>query len=176
MVGLLLMPAHIVADSDQEPWLPLRCKAFNTVGLHDFNEEGEAQVEEYSPQVFVPSVFDIRENRTFNELLPDRESRFYVTLDAVGSDEGQELACVPVKGLDAQMGFSCQNTPPTEVLTIVPETMRFTRSSAGGWTFYTAADTSEGASLFIENGICAPLLETEQPEEEKTTQEEEEEN
>ena len=167
---LLLIPVYVSAESIGESWLPLRCKAFNTVGLHDFNEEDEAQIEEYSPQVFVPSIFDIRENHTFNALLPDRETKFYVTVSAVGSDDGQELTCVPVKGLDSQRGFSCQNTPPTEVLTIVPDTKRFTRSSAGGWTFYSAGDTSEGASLFIENGICAPLPETEELEEEESTE------
>jgi hypothetical protein len=46
--------------------------------------------------------------------------------------------------------------PPSEILLINAETLRFTRAAVGGWTFAGATDGLNGDSIFIEYGECSP--------------------
>ena len=146
--------AATVTAASAQPWLPLTCKAEKTVGLHDHIEETGAQVESYDPSVFVPSTFRLRENTTFSELLDAEHVDLYVTLRDDAADLESEFECNRVRGANKAKGFSCRNTPPSEILMIDPDTLRFTRSAVGGWTFFSATDTVNGASLFVEFGSC----------------------
>ena len=66
-----------------------------------------------------------------------------------------ELECRQVRGADGSLGFSCVNLPPSEMLLLNVETLRFTRASVGGWTFTGAKDASNGDSIYVEYGRCA---------------------
>jgi len=69
-----------------------------------------------------------------------------------------ELQCRQVRGADNALGYSCVNTPPSEMLLINSETLRFTRTAVGGWTFSGARESMSGDSIFVEYGTCAPLV------------------
>ena len=77
----------------------------------------------------------------------------YLTL---GSNEGREteLDCRRVRGSLGATGFSCVNKPPSEMLLINEDSLRFTRTAVGGWTFVGASDSHVGDSIFVEYGIC----------------------
>ena len=147
-----LADAHTVGD--QEDWLPLKCKAERTVGLHDLDDGDEVPVEQYEARIFLPSEFSIEENKTFTQLLDDPDIALYLSLKSVDATQKHEYSCKRVKGHGSRAGFSCTNMPPTDVLTIDPETKRFSRASTGAWTLYTSEDTGVGASVFVEIGKC----------------------
>ena len=77
-----------------------------------------------------------------------------VAITMSSDEEAVEFACRHVRGANGAQGFSCVNSPPSHILLINPETLRYTRAAIGGWTFYRATDESSGDSLFIEYGTC----------------------
>ena len=68
--------------------------------------------------------------------------------------EATELECRRVRGADDSYGYSCVNLPPSEMLLINAQSLRFTRTAVGGWTFTGASDQQTGDSIFVEFGQC----------------------
>jgi len=149
----------------------LSCVAEQTGGFHDYPGDGEV----YEPALFHPRTFELEENPVFMLNLSEAgtmadaggDSRgyadLYITLRMVpGEDEvsppgaESELECRQVRGADGSMGFSCVNLPPSEMLLLNAQTLRFTRASVGGWTFAGANDDDSGDSIFVEYGRCTP--------------------
>ena len=150
LAGIAASLALTAAGAD---WLPVTCQAFQTVGLHDH----PGDIERYEPVVFFENAFTLSENAMFMTRLLDTEegaeqTTLYVTLET--HEEAFEFECRGVRGWADKEGFSCVNNPPSEMLLIDPKSLRFTRSSIGGWTFYSASDRDAGASLFVEYGNC----------------------
>ena len=130
---------------------PLRCEAQQTGGFHDYPGEQEA----YEPALFNPGRFFLEENVVFMLNLPvgNGAPDLYLVMRVDGELE-TELACRQVRGADGAMGYSCVNTPPSEMLLINRETLRFTRTAVGGWTFAGATESLSGDSIFVEYGAC----------------------
>lgn len=130
----------------------LRCEAEQTGGFHDYPGEDE----KYEPALFNPGRFYLEENVVFMLNLPvgNGAPDLYLVMRTEGELE-TELACRRVRGADGAMGYSCVNTPPSEMLLINRETLRFTRTSVGGWTFAGATESLAGDSIFVEYGACA---------------------
>ena len=163
--------AHAQEASVEPPPKPialpgkLSCQALQTAGLHDY----AGAPEHYEPSTFFESRFDLRINRVLTRHLAEREPGvaeatpdLYLTLTPRNASS-IELRCRQVQGRGGEFGYSCTNTPPSELLLINPNTMRFTRSSIGGWVF-ADSDAAERAddqaatlgddSLFVEFGTC----------------------
>ncbi len=147
-----LTSSQPIAGSEDE-FTPLMCTADTTVGLHDAYDE-EAATEMYEPRMFNKSEFKLTENRTFQELLGDEDVDLYLTLQDVKTEVSFEFSCQEIRGWGQRHGYSCVNSPPTEMLAVDPTTLRFSRASVGAWTFYTAEDLNDSAVLFIEKGSC----------------------
>ena len=151
-VLFFLTSSQPIAGSEDE-FVPLMCTADTTVGLHDAFDEEEA-TENYEPRLFNKSEFKLTENRTFQELLADEDVDLYLTLQDVKTEVLFEYSCQEIRGWGQRQGYSCVNSPPTEMLAVDPTTLRFSRASVGAWTFYTAEDLNDSAVLFIEKGSC----------------------
>ncbi len=143
----------------------LLCQADQTAGLHDY--VGPPQ--EYEASTFFESKFQLRINNVLTKhLTTAAESDLYLTMFP-RNDTPVELSCRQVQGQNRQLGYSCTNTPPSEILLISPSTLRFTRASIGGWTFSTPAESGatlsqseppeesigSDESLFVEYGTCS---------------------
>jgi len=140
----------------------VRCMAAQTGGFHD--DAGEE--ESYEPALFHPQSFILEENPVFmmNLAAEERNVDLYLTMtrELRGQDgeavlETTELECRRVRGAQQHQGYSCVNTPPSEMLLINTRTLRFTRTGVGGWTFAGATDSEGGDSIFVEYGECRPL-------------------
>ncbi|MEM8767795.1 MAG: hypothetical protein AAGE43_10150, partial [Pseudomonadota bacterium] len=57
-------------------------------------------------------------------------------------------------GADQSYGYSCVNVPPSEMILINAQTLRYTRTAVGGWTFAGATEALNGDSIFVEYGQC----------------------
>ena len=141
----------------QQTLPPLTCQPEQTGGFHDY-PEGE---EIYEPALFHPRSFTLKTNALFMMSLTAEPGApdLYVTMNMAAAEEGfeqTELECRRVRGIGAVAGFSCVNVPPSELLLINAETLRYTRAALGGWTFAGAAGDLNGDSIFIEYGTCAP--------------------
>lgn len=158
--SLILIPA-VGFGADAEPaapagpgaapgaFLPLECAADQTGGFHDYPDDEES----YVPALFNATPFRLDENVVFMTNLPEEPSvDLYVTLTAGEDPVTTELECRQVRGADGSLGYSCVNIPPSEMLLINPQTLRFTRTAVGGWTF--ANDVRGGDSIFVEYGTC----------------------
>ncbi len=124
-----------------------------TAGFHDFPHNDEA----YEAVVFMESEFTLRINQALMRYLAS-DSPYDVFLTLRDEDEIVDLRCNIVRGADNARGVSCSNTPPSELLLLNAETLRFTRTSIGGWTF-TGADgaaATSGNSIYVEYGLCTP--------------------
>ncbi len=145
-------PDHLPAEA-ASGLPPLRCEAEQTGGFHDYPGEDEG----YEPALFNPSRIFLEENVVFMLNLPvgNGAPDLYLVM-RVGEELETELACRRVRGADGAMGYSCVNTPPSEMLLINRETLRFTRTAVGGWTFAGASESLSGDSIFIEYGACVP--------------------
>lgn len=137
--------------------LPLDCMAEQTGGFHDYPEDEEA----YEPALFHPQKFVLEENLVFmlNLSAGDDAADLYLTLRSTSAgnpEDDTELECRRVRGARDGFGFSCVNLPPSEMLLINAQTLRFTRTSVGGWTFVGASDAHNGDSIFVEYGQCVP--------------------
>ncbi|NIP13291.1 MAG: hypothetical protein GWM88_00510 [Pseudomonadales bacterium] len=151
-VGAQVASGPDVALSETGSGLPsLRCEAEQTGGFHDYPGEQEA----YEPALFNPGRFTLEENVVFMLNLPvgNGAPDLYLVMRTDGELE-TELACRRVRGADGAMGYSCVNTPPSEMLLINRETLRFTRTAVGGWTFAGATESLSGDSIFVEYGAC----------------------
>ena len=137
------------------------CKAEQTGGFHDYPEEGES----YEPALFHPQQFNLEENLVFmlNLAAGEGNADVYLTMtravaeeDGSPSEEVTELECRRVRGAGGGLGLSCVNLPPSEMILINSASLRFTRTSVGGWTFAGATETQGGDSIFVEYGQCEP--------------------
>ena len=137
----------------EDSFIRLHCSADTTVGLHDAYQE-EDSTEMYEPRVFLNSEFNLFENRTFRDLLAEESVDLYLTLQDEQTKVNFEYSCSKVNGRGKRLGYSCVNSPPTEMLAFDPVSLRFSRASVGGWTFYTAEDLNDSAVLFVEKGTC----------------------
>lgn len=163
----------------------LACSALQTAGLHDY----AGAPEDYEASTFYESKFKLAVNKVLMQHLAPEQSvasnptDLFLTMlptnpaSQTGSTRNDpiELRCRQVQGAPGELGFSCVNTPPSELILINAKSLRFTRSSIGGWVFGSApaaADdqlpenlTEEEAelaahpgladdSLFVEYGSC----------------------
>lgn len=161
---LLFVTSSQSIVSAEDLFVSLMCTADTTVGLHDAYQKDEA-AEAYESRLFNSSEFKLVENRTFRELLAEEDVDLYLTLQDEETDVSFEYSCQEIKGWGQRHGYSCVNTPPTEMLAIDPTTLRFSRASVGAWTFYTAEDLNDSAVLFIEKGTCVPTSGTQSQDE-----------
>ena len=172
VISGLLVSSQVLAQTSepQERTLPnkMSCQALQTVGLHDY----EGAPESYEASTFFESKFELRINKVLTrhlaasgsgaaEATPD----LFLTLRAINA-RPIDLRCRQIQGLGGELGFSCSNTPPSELLLINPQSLRFTRTSIGGWTFAdrpaksknNKSEESQGNlgddSLFVEYGNC----------------------
>lgn len=152
------MAVPVDAEEAQAPetpgsFLPLACTADQTGGFHDYPDDEES----YVPALFNSTPFRLDENVVFMTNLPERPGvDLYVTLTAGEDPVTTELECRHVRGVDGSPGYSCVNIPPSEMLLINRDSLRFTRTSVGGWTFAGATATQSGDSIFVEYGTCQP--------------------
>ena len=135
------------------------CNAEQSGGFHDYPGGGEF----YEPVLYQPRSFTLEENAVFMVNLARGEGNadLYLTLETKTPDEKgvdlvetMELECRRVRGPNDSHGYSCVNLPPSEMLLINAQSLRFTRTAVGGWTFSDAADTRNGDSIFVEYGQC----------------------
>lgn len=134
-------------------FLPLDCVAEQTGGFHDYPDDDES----YQPALFNAAPFRLEENAVFMLNLPATPGiDLYVSLTAGEDPVTTELECRHVRGVDGSPGFSCVNIPPSEMLLINADTLRFTRTAVGGWTFAGSTEAHGGDSIFVEYGTCAP--------------------
>ncbi|MEM9622118.1 MAG: hypothetical protein AAF993_10745 [Pseudomonadota bacterium] len=182
--------AAISASVAPEVPADLRCEAAQTAGFHDYPVRRQLLREQYQAEqgadaefdqltdgeiyeavVFYESEFRLRTNRVLLRHLADTPYDSFLTLtDAEG--EVVELQCVYLRGIDNAQGLSCTNSPPSELLLLNLQNLRFTRSSIGGWTFAGARfsdgdsagdadgdsageEINAGDSIFVEYGRCA---------------------
>lgn len=149
-VGLLT--AAISASEPPRAILPekLTCTAVQTAGFHDFPHNDE----HYEPVSFFESSFELKVNRVLlRHLKPGTDADLYLTL--IDEDDHIELKCRQIRGTGGATGVSCANIPPSELLLVNTENLRFTRTSIGGWTFAAAAENTAGDSIYVEYGTCA---------------------
>ena len=161
--GLLVLIASCVFAQDSTvdestTWLPAHCVPIETIGLHDDAEGEEEAIEVFQPAKFKSTPFTLRENVTLNELLAESEDvSQFVTMQLEDTVELFEFACRTVLGANRELGYSCTNSPPSDILMINPKTMRFTRAAIGSWTFPSDSTVRDGSSLFVELGQCYVL-------------------
>ncbi len=161
---VLLLSIVSASSSDEAPvelFPALTCEADAMVGLHDVLEE-VSPIESYETYEIPASRFNLFENLTFRDLLGDEDVDLYLSFQAEDSSDVHEYTCTKIKGLGSRKGYSCVNSPPTDLLTIDPTSLRFTRASAGAWTLYTASELGRSTTLFVEKGTCN-LANPEQP-------------
>jgi len=160
LTALVLASPGICDESDRGVLPKVRCVAEQTGGFHDYPADGEL----YEPALFHPSTFSLAENVVFMLNLADEEGApdLYLTLamtDEEGVTRETELECRRVRGAGQASGYSCVNLPPSEMLLINTQTLRFTRTAVGGWTFSGASSAASGDSIFVEYGQCTPSAE-----------------
>jgi hypothetical protein len=143
------------AAAQETTLLPtMSCSAQQTGGFHDYPDDAEG----YLPALFHASSFVLEENVLFMLNLdpgtggPD----LYLIMRDPQGDES-ELQCRRVRGADDAMGYSCVNTPPSSMLLVNADTLNFTRTAVGGWTFSGASESTTGNSIFVEYGNCVPV-------------------
>jgi len=161
LVVVLLASSTLEAEesahpADAEGFGSVACQARQTGGFHDY-PGGE---ETYEPALFHSQIFTLEENLVFMMNLATGEGNvdLYLTMDravpAETENEVTELECRRVRGANDATGYSCVNLPPSEMILINAQTLRYTRTAVGGWTFAGASDTSNGDSIFVEYGQC----------------------
>ncbi len=140
------------SQPDAGAFLPLACSPDQTGGFHDYPDDKES----YVPALFNSTPFRLDENVVFMTNLPKRPGvDLYVTLTNGEDPVTTELECRQVRGVDGSPGYSCVNIPPSEMLLINRDNLRFTRTAVGGWTFAGATATRNGDSIFVEYGTCS---------------------
>lgn len=135
----------------EAPELPpkLSCQAVQTAGFHDYPHNEEA----YEAVVFYESEFRLEVNRVLmKHLLADSPFDAFLTL--FDDERVVELQCANLRGAGSAKGLSCVNAPPSDLLLLNLDNLRFTRTAIGGWTFTGAGETSAGESIYVEYGQC----------------------
>ncbi|MCZ6710280.1 MAG: hypothetical protein O7B25_07955 [Gammaproteobacteria bacterium] len=151
--------AEFVAEDEQHvgPAFPpaMRCEAEQTGGFHDYPDGGVR----YEPAVFHPASFVLEADglSTVN-VEPGRGDPYLHLIMRAADDVELELQCRRVRGADRAWGYSCANTPPSEMLLINNQTLRFTRTLFGDWTFPGARESMSGDSISVEYGTCALVV------------------
>jgi len=135
-------------------FLPLTCTAAQTGGFHDHPGDDEG----YVASLFHASHFRLEKNRAFELHLGAQQPAvdLYVTLSAEDPLASVDLECRSIRGADGSDGYSCANVPPSELLLINRDSLRFTRTAVGGWVFTGPAESRRGDSIFVEYGTCRP--------------------
>ena len=145
-------------STDGESWLPTRCIPIETIGLHDDSEVESDPVESFGPAKFKSTPFILRENKTLGGLLNDADDvSLFITMQMEETDELFEFSCKTVLGANREPGYSCVNTPPSDILMLNPKSLRFSRAAIGSWTFQSETNLRTGSSLFVEMGQCYSL-------------------
>jgi len=161
LFALTSVPSLAEVPAIEETW-HLACQAIDTAGFHNDSNSGE----DYRPALFNESAFTLEDNAVFNRHLrettgdpelsirPDATRGIDLYLSMIDED-GTEigLQCHRIRA-NSEEGFSCVNTPPSEMLVINTNTLKFTRSSIGGWAFFGADNQYSGDSIFVEYGRC----------------------
>ena len=146
------------SDSEGYSWLPTRCVPLETIGFHDEPEAEGDSVEAFSPAKFKSTPFTLRENKTLASLLDDADDvNLFLTMQMEETNELFEFSCKNVLGANREPGFSCVNTPPSDILMLNPKSLRFSRAAIGSWTFQSETSLLAGSSLFVEMGQCYSL-------------------
>ena len=161
-LSVLALPAVAAEEPEGYSFPAAVCTPEQTGGFHDYPEGEEA----YEPALFHPRQFELNENLVFMMNLTEAGGPdLYLTMSIPGEEGARttELECRRVRGISGAMGFSCVNLPPSEMLLINAESLRFTRTSVGGWTFAGAMGDLAGDSIFVEYGQCRPLEASDQP-------------
>jgi hypothetical protein len=134
-------------------FLPLACLADQTGGFHDYPDDDQS----YAPALFNATPFRLEENQVFMlNLAREPGVDLFVTLTSGEDPVTTELECRQLRGADGSLGYSCVNIPPSEMLLINRDTLRFTRTAVGGWTFAGPTEEFSGDSIFVEYGTCRP--------------------
>ncbi|MYD42846.1 MAG: hypothetical protein F4W90_03025 [Gammaproteobacteria bacterium] len=145
-------------DTRTVSWLPAQCVPVETIGFHDGAEAEGEPVESFIPVNFKSVAFTLRENPTLEDLLDeDEQASLYMTMQNEDSGELFEFTCQDVLGANREQGYSCVNTPPSDILMLNPRSMRFSRAAIGSWTFQSTTALRTGSSLFVEMGQCYSL-------------------
>ena len=153
MAAWLALAAHAADAPPPADFLPLECTAEQTGGFHDYPDDDAG----YQPALFNATPFRLDENRVFMVNLADQPGvDLFVSLTSGEDPVTTELECRQVRGVDGSPGYSCVNIPPSEMLLINRDTLRFTRTAVGGWTFAGATENLGGDSVFVEYGTCTP--------------------
>ncbi len=126
----------------------LVCTAKQTAGFHDWPHNEEA----YEPVVFFESDFKLRINRVLMRHMTNTPFDGFLTL--LDDEDIVELQCAKVRGTGDVAGLSCSNSPPSDLLLLNLDNLRYTRTSIGGWTFAGANESSSGDSIYVEYGRC----------------------
>lgn len=159
-IVLVISSISFAQESSEESgdWLPAHCVPVDTVGFHDGVEETGEPTEKFEIVQFASTPFVLRRNETLGLLLGEEdESLLYLTLEMTEEPDFFELTCREVVGASREPGYSCINTPPSDILLINPKSMRFSRSAIGSWTFQSQRDIESGSSLFVQMGQCYSL-------------------
>ena len=136
------LPSHAIDLPDR-----MTCTAEQTAGFHDYPHNAEA----YEAVIFYESAFSLSMNKALNAHLTEFDVYLMLEDDA----HVAELQCRLVRGLRDSRGLSCSNVPPSDLLLLNLDSLRFTRTAIGGWTFSGAHESSAGESIFVEYGYCS---------------------
>jgi hypothetical protein len=146
--SLVLPVQGVLAAMDGLP-NRLQCTAKQTAGFQDYPHNEEA----YESVVFFESAFVLTRNEVLMKHLA-AQSPYDAFLTLEHEQQLVELQCRAIRGARSQRGLSCSNVPPSELLLLNLENLRFTRTSIGGWTFTGADESTAGESIYVEYGQC----------------------
>ena len=132
--------------------LPLSCTGEGASGFHDQPDDALG----FYAAVFNSGTFELRANAFLNAQLAQIESEYFATIAFI--DGVREMECTRVHGASGADGLSCVSTPPSEILLVNLDAMRYTRSSIAGWTFSAAEPESGGDSIYVEYGTCRAIV------------------
>lgn len=127
----------------------MSCLAYQTAGFHDFPDNPE----DYEAVVFFESKFELRVNKVLmTHLLDNSPYDLYLTLHK--DNDVVELQCNQLRAAGNNLGVSCSSQPPADLLLLNLDSLRFTRTAIGGWTFSGADTQAAGESIYVEYGRC----------------------
>ena len=118
---LMALATPTVFAAELRATLPakLTCQASQTAGLHDY----AGAPEDYEPSTFFESKFKLAINKVLMQHLAPEQSvasnptDLFLTM-LPRNEDPIELRCRQVQGAPGELGFSCVNSPPSELLLI----------------------------------------------------------
>jgi hypothetical protein len=158
LAGSFLLGLAVCAAA-AEGFPDMACSPEQTGGFHGYPGDSES----YEAVLFHPRTFTLEENAVFMMNLAESEGNvdLYLTMETKIPDpkrgerlETTELECRRVRGSNDSYGYSCVNLPPSEMLLINAQSLRFTHTAVGGWAFADAAGAHNADSIFVEYGQC----------------------